>query len=84
MTIPPDHGAALARAPLLREIGEALYGDRWQASAARELRVSKRTVQRWAEGRYAVPESALVGLSNALLGREAEIALLLKRLAATL
>ncbi len=35
---------------LLREIGEALWGPRWQSEMARALDVSDRTVRRWAAG----------------------------------
>lgn len=35
---------------LLRKIGEALYGERWQSSLAVELGVSDRTVRRWVAG----------------------------------
>ncbi len=35
---------------LLREIGEALYGPRWQSELARNLDVSVRSVQRWVAG----------------------------------
>lgn len=35
---------------LLRKIGEALYGERWQSSLAAELGVSDRTVRRWVAG----------------------------------
>lgn len=35
---------------LLAEVGEALYGPRWQSALARELGVTDRTVRRWASG----------------------------------
>lgn len=35
---------------LLRETGEAMYGDQWQSPLARDLGVAVRTVQRWAAG----------------------------------
>lgn len=35
---------------ILREIGEALYGSRWQTDMAEALEVSDRTVRRWAAG----------------------------------
>lgn len=34
-------------ADLLRVVGPALYGPRWQSEVARDLSVSVRTVQRW-------------------------------------
>jgi hypothetical protein len=53
--------------PPLAEIGEALYGDRWQRSMARALGVSERTVRYWAAGHHPVPISLspqLVGLAR--------------------
>lgn len=35
---------------LLRDVGEALYGSRWQSELARDLDVSDRTMRRWAAG----------------------------------
>lgn len=35
---------------LLRQIGEALFGDRWQTQLSRALDVSDRTVRRWLAG----------------------------------
>jgi hypothetical protein len=34
----------------LREIGERLYGPRWQSSLARALPVSTRTIRYWLSG----------------------------------
>lgn len=34
----------------LKEIGNLLYGERWQAPLARDLGVNVRTVARWATG----------------------------------
>ncbi len=35
----------------IREIGESLYGPRWQAKLARALTVSTRTVRYWLSGK---------------------------------
>jgi hypothetical protein len=35
---------------LLRLVGEALYGERWQTPLSRALGVGDRTVRRWASG----------------------------------
>lgn len=35
---------------LLTEIGEALYGPRWQTDLSRDLGISDRTMRRWAAG----------------------------------
>lgn len=34
----------------IREIGEAMYGSRWQSEMARELGKAVNTVQRWEDG----------------------------------
>lgn len=51
MTAPANSGsgAAFSR-DLLRQVGEALYGPRWQSELARDLDISDRTVRRWAAG----------------------------------
>ncbi len=40
----------IAGAPLLRRVGEALFGLRWQSALAIELDVSDRTMRRWVSG----------------------------------
>lgn len=35
---------------LLRRVGEALYGPRWQTDLAQALAVNDRTVRRWVSG----------------------------------
>jgi DNA-binding transcriptional regulator YiaG len=40
---------------LLSEAGAALYGPRWQSELARALKVSDRTMRRWAAGEWPVP-----------------------------
>lgn len=39
----------------LRQVGEALYGERWQTPLAADLDVSDRTVRRWLDGSRAMP-----------------------------
>jgi hypothetical protein len=41
---------------LLRQIGEALYGQAWQAELSREIGVSDRSMRRWAAGTDEIPE----------------------------
>lgn len=36
--------------PLLREIGEALYGPRWQTEMSLDLGVASRSIRRWLTG----------------------------------
>lgn len=47
---------------LLAEVGEALYGPRWQSELARDLDVSIRTMQRWAAGATDVPRGIYLDL----------------------
>jgi hypothetical protein len=42
---------------LLREAGEALYGDLWQSAIARDLGVNDRTVRRWCANDSPMPVS---------------------------
>lgn len=37
---------------LLRQVGEALYGEQWQTELARALDVNNRTVRRWVAGTW--------------------------------
>ncbi len=37
-------------ARLLQEVGEALYGERWQTDLSRAINVADRTVRRWVAG----------------------------------
>lgn len=41
---------------LLRVAGEALYGTRWKSPLARDLDITKRTMERWAGGEYTIPD----------------------------
>lgn len=47
-----------ARVQLLRRVGAALYGSRWQAALAGDLGVNDRTMRRWVSGEWPVPERA--------------------------
>lgn len=40
---------------ILRQAGEALYGERWQTPLSRDLGVTDRTMRNWAAGRHEVP-----------------------------
>lgn len=57
---------------LLRRVGEALFGERWQSSLARDLAVSDRTMRRWAAGDVPIPHAVAVDLVAVLVSREAE------------
>ena len=62
---------------LLRRIGEALFGPRWQSELTRELGVADRTMRRWVAGE-GIPEGEAADLSHLLTGRAAEIDRLIK------
>ncbi len=47
---------------LLRDAGEALYGPLWQASIARDLSVSDRTIRRWLSGAEDLPPGVAMDL----------------------
>lgn len=47
---------------LLRAVGEALYGPRWQSDLARDLDVSDRTVRRWVAGAVRMPPGVVTDL----------------------
>jgi hypothetical protein len=41
---------------LLSDVGEALYGPRWQCDLARDLDISDRTIRRWVAGSHDIPQ----------------------------
>jgi hypothetical protein len=53
-----DFEVSSAQNGLLAQIGEVLYGPRWQTDLAREMGISDRTMRRWAANRAAVPQGA--------------------------
>jgi hypothetical protein len=61
---------------LLYEVGEALYGDRWQSDLARDLSVSSRTVRRWAAQDSEVPRTVWEEVYGLLVAREKTFAAL--------
>jgi len=58
---------------LLKRVGEALYGPRWQSEVARDLEVSDRTVRRWVDGSYDVPDGVYLDLLALCQERVAEL-----------
>ena len=70
---------------LLSDVGESLYGARWQTDLSRDLGVSDRTVRRWVAGADDVPEGVYMDLHRLVTERAArldELAETLKRSAA--
>jgi predicted transcriptional regulator len=64
---------------LLREIGEVLYGPRWQSELSRELGVSDRTVRRWIAGAEEAKQGVYVDLWRLLEERAAALDDVLER-----
>jgi hypothetical protein len=67
---------------LLADVGEALYGPRWQTDLARDLEVSDRTMRRWAAEGGEVPAGVYVDLLRLTTERAArldELSEMLKR-----
>lgn len=64
---------------LLREVGEALDGPRWQSEMARKHGVAVRTVQRWVAGQP-IPDGLWPELREDIRARQRVLADLLKRL----
>lgn len=58
---------------LLRDVGEAVYGPRWQTELSRALGISDRTVRRWSSGTDDVPEGVYLDLQRIAIERAAEI-----------
>jgi len=48
--------------PILTAVGQALYGERWQAPLARDLGVTSRTMRRWVAGDGTVPDGVRADL----------------------
>lgn len=65
---------------LLKRVGEALYGPRWQSEVARDLDVSDRTVRRWVDGSYDVPDGVYLELLALCQERAAELDALVEML----
>lgn len=58
---------------LLRECGEALYGQQWQSALARDLQVADRTVRRWAAGEFGMPPGLAEEVLEVLRRRRKQI-----------
>lgn len=70
--------ALLMTSDLLRTVGEALYGERWQVPLARALGVSDRNLRYWAVGKP-IPDIR-DRLAALLSGRQRQIAQALQAL----
>lgn len=54
---------------LLSEVGEALYGPRWQTDISRDLGVTDRTIRRWEAGTSDVPDGVYLDLLRLTMER---------------
>jgi hypothetical protein len=69
---------------LLQDIGEQLYGPRWQTDLSRAIDVSDRTMRRWVSGEDSVPEGAWRDIYGKLESRIAQLDLTKRRLSGLL
>ena len=61
MTNPPS---------IIREVGVALFGERWRSALASELDINERTLSRWAAAGAPVPLGVLNDLLRLVTERE--------------
>jgi transcriptional regulator with XRE-family HTH domain len=54
-------------------VGQTLYGPSWRAALADALGVSERTIRRWANGEFPIPEHVAGELAALCEGRAIEI-----------
>jgi hypothetical protein len=54
---------------LLRQVGEALYGDGWQAQLSREADIAERTIRRWLSGAMVIPAGVVESLYAVVVER---------------
>jgi hypothetical protein len=64
----------------LRKAGFALYGEQWQSELARALRVTDRTIRRWAQDEYSIPEEAREGIAELCQARVRMLNAVMRRL----
>ncbi len=61
--------------PLLHSVGETLYGARWQTDLASDVRVSDRTMRRWAADEATIPEGIWQEIQRLIENRKYELEL---------
>ena len=65
---------------LLHDVGEALYGPRWQTALAHDLGVSDRTMRRWATSTDDLPPGVWTDCHRLMIERAALLDDVLERL----
>ncbi len=65
---------------MLRELGEALYGPRWQTDVSRALEVTDRTVRDWVSGKTEIRDRILVELIAHARDRERALLEVIERI----
>jgi hypothetical protein len=63
----------IAFVALLRRVGEALYGERWQSALSRDLGVNDRTMRRWASGEDMPRHGVIVDLQALVNQRSTDL-----------
>jgi len=58
---------------LLRRVGQALYGERWQSALAHALGVSDRRVRQWAASEGQPRPGVIAGMRRLVADRRAEL-----------
>jgi hypothetical protein len=69
---------------LLQDVGQQLYGPRWQTDLSRAIDISDRTMRRWVSGEDSVPEGAWRDLHGKLESRIAQLEITKRRLSGLL
>lgn len=78
----PSTGTAALSPTLLREIGEALHGTLWIGPLADDLGFSRRTVERWRDGLFRIPDGVAADLAALLEAHGTRTAALRRRIRA--
>lgn len=65
---------------LLREIGTSLYGPLWLSEMARKLGRSRKTIQRYAEGKRTPPPDFVAALAEDVAERRSSLGELLRKM----
>jgi hypothetical protein len=58
---------------MLRQVGEALFGARWQSDLSRAIGISDRTMRRWIADPHEIPEGVWSDISALILQRIAAL-----------